>query len=511
LIERRVSEMRPSVDATEPLRRAARRWPEREALRAGAHALTFAELDRRVNRLARLLGRTGVGHGDRVATNLANSIEHVVAEMAVLRAGAAWVAINRRLAPPEVAFMLEHSGARVLLTDGEAPPPVGVLPALEAVYDVSGRDPDVERRLAAETDVPPALAVGEYDVARLRYTSGTTGRPKAAVLTHASALTSLRNLLAELHDLAADDVVLHVAPLTHASEALLAPAFWRGARTVICAGFDPGEVVATIARERVTTVFLVPTMVAALVDEAERTGDPCASLRTLVYGAAPMPGELLERALERFGPVLLQIYGLSECPFPITTLRKDDHLDPRLRGTCGLPTAMNEVRVLGADGEPLEPGAVGQVTVRGPQMMREYWRDPQATVATLVAGWLRSGDVGTCDASGFLTLLDRSDDVIISGGFNVYPREVEVVLEAHPAVLEAAVAAVPHARWGQGVAAWVVCRLGAEVSERELIDFCRQRLASYKKPVQVSFVTELPKNTAGKLLRRSLREKRVAR
>jgi acyl-CoA synthetase (AMP-forming)/AMP-acid ligase II len=172
---------------------------------------------------------------------------------------------------------------------------------------------------------------------------------------------------------------------------------------------------------------------------------------------------------------------------------------------------MNEVRVLGADGAPLEPGAVGQVTVRGPQMMREYWRDPQATVATLVAGWLRSGDVGTCDASGFLTLLDRSDDVIISGGFNVYPREVEVVLEAHPAVLEAAVAAVPHARWGQGVAAWVVCRLGAEVSERELIDFCRQRLASYKKPVQVSFVTELPKNTAGKLLRRSLREKRVAR
>ena len=474
-------------------------------MRADARALTFAELDRRVNRLARLLGRMGVGRGDRVATNLANSIEHVVAEMAVLRAGAAWVAINRRLAPPEVAFMLEHSGARVLLTDGAVPPPVGVLPALEAVCDVSGRDPDVERRLAAETDAPPALAVGEHDVARLRYTSGTTGRPKAAVLTHASALTSLRNLLAELHDLGPDDVVLHVAPLTHASEALLAPAFWRGARTVIC-GFDPGEVVATIARERVTTVFLVPTMVAALVDEAERTGGACASLRTLVYGAAPMPGELLERALTRFGSVLLQIYGLSECPFPITTLRKDDHLDPRLRGTCGLPTAMNEVRVLGADGEPLAPGAVGQIAVRGPQMMREYWRDPEATAATLIGGWLRSGDVGACDAAGFLTLLDRSDDVIISGGFNVYPREVEVVLEAHPAVLEAAVAAVPHARWGQGVAAWVVLRRGAEVSERELVDFCRLRLAGYKKPVQMSFVAELPKTTTGKLLRRHLRE-----
>jgi len=493
------------VDATEPLRRAARRWPEREALRAGTHALTFAQLDRRVNRLARFLGRLGVGRGDRVATNIANSIAHVVGEMAVLRAGAAWVAINRRLAPPEVAFMLEHSGARVLLTDGEAPP-VGARPALEAVCDVSGQDADVERRLAAEADASPMLVVGEHDIARLRYTSGTTGRPKAAVLTHTSALTSLRNLLAELHDLGPDDVVLHVAPLTHASEALLAPAFWRGARAVVCAGFDPGEVVATIARERVTTVFLVPTMVAMLLDQAERADVACASLRTLVYGAAPMPGELLERALARFGPVLLQIYGLSECPFPITTLRKDDHLDPRLRGTCGLPTAMNEVRVLGADGEPLVPGAVGQIAVRGPQMMREYWRDPEATAATLIGDWLRSGDIGTCDAAGFLTLLDRSDDVIISGGFNVYPREVEVVLEAHPAVLEAGVAAVPHARWGQGVAAWVVRRPGVELSERELVDFCRPRLAGYKKPVQVSFVTELPKTTTGKLLRRSLRE-----
>jgi acyl-CoA synthetase (AMP-forming)/AMP-acid ligase II len=260
-----------------------------------------------------------------------------------------------------------------------------------------------------------------------------------------------------------------------------------------------------IVRERVTTVFLVPTMVAALVDGAS---DPAtfASLRTVVYGAAPMSADLMERALACFGPVLLQIYGMSECPFPITTLRKDDHLDTRLRGSCGLATAMNDVRVLDGDGVPVAPGTVGRIAVRGPQVMREYWQDPEATRATLVDGWLHSGDLGILDDAGFLTLVDRSDDVIISGGFNVYPREVEVALEAHPAVAEAAVAAVSHARWGQGVGAWIVRREGADVGEDDLIAFCRDRLAGYKKPLQVRFVSALPKNPTGKLLRRRLRE-----
>jgi acyl-CoA synthetase (AMP-forming)/AMP-acid ligase II len=491
------------VDATEPLRRAARRWPDREALRAGDRAVTFGELERRVNRLARLLGRLGVRRGDRVATNLPNSIAHVVAEMAVLRAGAAWVGINRRLAPPEVAFMLEHSGARALVTDGDPAASAGV-PSGVTLLDVAG-DREIARRLAAESDAPPEIALDESDVVRLRYTSGTTGRPKAAVLTHGGALASLRNLLAELHELGSDDVVAHVAPLTHASEALLAPAFWRGARSVVCASFDPAELAATIARERVTTLFLVPTMIAALLDAAERGGDALASLRTVVYGAAPMPADLMAAALARLGPVLLQIYGMSECPFPITTLRKEDHLDPRRRASCGLPTVLNEVRILGEDGAPLAPGEVGRIAVRGPQMMREYWHDPRATAATLVGGWLLSGDVGSADAAGFLTLVDRRDDVIISGGFNVYPREVELALETHPAVLEAGVAAVPHARWGEGVGAWVVVRPGTTVSEPELIEHCRTRLAGFKKPVVLTFVAALPRSSTGKLLRRRLR------
>jgi acyl-CoA synthetase (AMP-forming)/AMP-acid ligase II len=224
-----------------------------------------------------------------------------------------------------------------------------------------------------------------------------------------------------------------------------------------------------------------------------------------VYGAAPMPPELLEQALACFGSVLLQIYGMSECPFPITTLRKDDHGDPARRGSCGLPTAMSEVRVLDDDGRPAPPGTVGRIAVRGAQMMREYWRDPEATAATLVDGWLRSGDVGVLDETGFLTLVDRRDDLIITGGFNVYPREVEVVLESHPGIVEAAVAAVPHPRWGQGVAAWLVAKPGAAPSERELVDFCRVRLAGYKKPVRITFVDALPRNATGKLLRRRLR------
>jgi long-chain acyl-CoA synthetase len=493
------------MNATEPLRRAARRWPEREALRDGDQTIAFAALDARVNRLAHRLIGLGVEPGARVATYLPNSIAHVVAQQAILRAGAVWVGINRRLAPPEVAYMLEHGDVRLVLADREGLGSAGMGAMAPTVLDVSGGDPILERQLAAESEAAPTRVVTEHAVARLRYTSGTTGRPKAAVLTHGCALASLRNLLAELHELGPADTVAHIAPLTHASEALVAPAFWRGARSILCHDFDPGTFRDLIHRERVTMVFLVPTMIAALVNS---TGHPDAfsSLRTIVYGAAPIPDEVLRRALSTFGPVLLQIYGLSECPFPITTLRKEDHLEPARRGSCGLPTALNEIQVLDAEGRPLPAGEVGTIAVRGPQLMREYWNDPVATAAALVDGWLRTGDLGRVDEAGFLTLVDRSDDVIISGGFNVYPREVEVVLEAHPAVAEAAVVGIPHEKWGRGVAAWVVCKPGASAHEQELIDFCRARLAGYKKPLQIAFVDALPKSSTGKLLRRALRD-----
>lgn len=490
------------MDATEALRRAARRWPAREALRDGAQHVTFGELDARVNRLAQHLARSGVASGDRVATYLPNSIAHVVAQQAILRAGAVWVGINRRLAPPEVAFMLEHADVRVALAD---PDGLGSVPSAgRTVLDVTGADAVLERRLATEPATPPRPPARPEDVARLRYTSGTTGRPKAAVLTHGCALASLRNLLAELHELGPDDAVAHVAPLTHASEALLGPAFWRGVRSVLCHDFEPAAFRALIARERVSLLFLVPTMIASLIDGAARP-EELASLRTLVYGAAPIPEDLMVRALDVLGPVLLQIYGLSECPFPITTLRKEDHLEPARRGSCGTPTALNEVEVLDEAGVALPPGEVGTIAVRGPQLMREYWGDPEATAAALADGWLHTGDLGRLDEAGFLTLVDRSDDVIISGGFNVYPREVEVVLEAHPAIAEAAVVGIPHERWGRGVAAWVVCKPSQSADARELIDFCRARLAGYKKPLQVTFVDALPKSSTGKLLRRALR------
>ncbi|MEB2284348.1 MAG: hypothetical protein B6D46_04615 [Polyangiaceae bacterium UTPRO1] len=490
------------MDATEALRRAARRWPEREALRDGERRIAFAELDARANRLARELVRAGVVPGDRVATFLPNSIEHVAAQQAIWRAGAVWVGINRRLAPPEVAFMIEHAAVRIALADADG---LGAAPAAKAVvWDVAGSDAVLERRLARQPATPPRPPSHPYDVARLRYTSGTTGRPKAAVLTHGSALASLRNLLAELHELSPADTVAHVAPLTHASEALLAPAFWRGARGILCREFEPAAFRELLERERVSLLFLVPTMIASMISGAVRAA-AFASLRTVVYGAAPIAADLMAHALDVLGPVLLQIYGLSECPFPITTLRKEDHLDPLRRASCGLPTAMNELRVFDEGGAPLPPGAVGTIAVRGPQLMREYWRDPEATAAAMIDGWLRTGDLGRLDEAGFLTLVDRSDDVIISGGFNVYPREVEVVLESHPAVAEAAVAGIPHPRWGCGVAAWVVRRGGAEVGERELVDFCRTRLAGYKKPLQVTFVEALPKSSTGKLLRRALR------
>jgi acyl-CoA synthetase (AMP-forming)/AMP-acid ligase II len=493
------------MDATDALRRAARRWPEREAIRDGDEAMGFAALDDRVQRLARVLVGRGIAPGDRVATYLPNSIAHVVGQLAVLRAGAAWVGVNRRLAPPEVAYMLEHGGVRLVLSDRDGLDAAAGAGAVEGVLDVSGGDAALERLLERAT-TPPLPPVGEHDVARLRYTSGTTGKPKAAVLTHGAALASLRNLLAELHELGPGDTFAHIAPLTHASEALVAPAFWRGARTVLCRDFEPAAFRDLLARERVTTLFLVPTMIASLVDVV---GDPAAlrSLRTLVYGAAPIADDLVLRTLEVLGPVLLQIYGLSECPFPITTLRKEDHFEPERRGSCGLPTALNHVQVLDRDGRPAATGEVGTIAVRGPQLMREYWCDPAATATALVDGWLRTGDLGRLDDAGYLTLVDRSDDVIISGGFNVYPREVEVVLEAHPAVAEAAVVGVPHPRWGRGVAAWVVCKPSASAREQELIDFCRTRLAGYKKPLQITFVSALPKSSTGKLLRRELRAK----
>ncbi|MEO6029168.1 MAG: AMP-binding protein, partial [Candidatus Binatia bacterium] len=407
------------MNATEALRRAARRWPDGEALVDGAERVTFGALDDRVDRLARVLVGRGIALGDRVATYLPNSIAHVVAQLGILRAGAVWVGINRRLAPPEVAFMLDHARVRLVLADADGLGAASTAGCVEAVLDVSGRDGTIERLMAAAGGGALGVVPTERDVARLRYTSGTTGRPKAAVLTHGAALASLRNLLAELHELGPGDTFAHVAPLTHASEALLQPAFWRGARSILCREFEPAAFRDLIRRERVTATFLVPTMVASLIEKAEP--GVLESLRTVVYGAAPMPDDVIVRSLDILGPVLLQIYGLSECPFPITTLRKEDHHEASRRGTCGLATALNQVQVLGPDGGPLPPGEVGTIAVHGPQLMREYWCDPTATATALVDGWLRTGDLGRLDECGYLTLVDRSDDVIISGGFNVYP------------------------------------------------------------------------------------------
>jgi acyl-CoA synthetase (AMP-forming)/AMP-acid ligase II len=362
----------------------------------------------------------------------------------------------------------------------------------------------------------PEVPIEPTDVAWLFYTSGTTGKPKGAMETHRNLLTMVQQfLIAILHDACESDVMLHAAPIAHGTASVGLAHLAVGAAQCFpeSTGFDPEHIFHIIERLRVSATFLAPTMIQMLLRSPHRHGANVSSLKNVVYGGGPMYVELLKEALAAFGNVFHQIYGQGEAPMTCTTLPKWEHTvvgDARLErrlASAGRELPAVQVRVVDDDDRPVSACEPGEILVRGDLVMRGYWQSPQSSAEALRGGWLHTGDVGFLDEDGYLFITDRKKDLIISGGSNIYPREVEEVLLQHPAVGEVSVIGVPHEKWGETVKAIIVLRDGTHADEQQLIQFCRERIASYKKPTSVEFVDALPKNAYGKVLKRELRER----
>ncbi len=470
--------------------------------------MSYGELAVRAAKLAGALReKFKLVPGDRVAVVAKNSADYLVMLYGIWHAGCAAVPANAKLHGAELGYILEHSGARVcfaskgidseiaahapkslehLITIGSSE--YGALFTADAI-DVVPREPD--------------------DLAWLFYTSGTTGKPKGAMLTHRNLAVASHAYDTEVDPVSRGDAILHAAPMSHGSGLYIMQHVARLGVQVIpeSGGFEPEEVFALFNHWPRMSMFAAPTMIKRLVDSPADCN--ASNIRTLIWGGAPMYVEDALRALDRFGPRLAQIYGQGEAPMTITTLTKQEIADkalPRWRerlASCGRPYSCVEVIVADADDKPAATGETGEILVRGDVVMAGYWRNEDASAASLRGGFLHTGDVGAFDADGFLTLKDRSKDLIISGGSNIYPREVEEVLLAHNGVREVSVIGRPDADWGEAVVAYVV----GEVSPAELDALCLAQIARFKRPKDYVFVDALPKNNYGKILKTELRER----
>jgi long-chain acyl-CoA synthetase len=458
----------------------------------------------------------GLAPGDRVAILMRNRPEYLEALFAIWHAGLVAVPVNARLHRDEVAYILEDSGAAVVVTDedhaGDVESLVGTVASLRAAVLAPGGRWD---RLVTSRPVP-RVARQAGDAAWLFYTSGTTGRPKGATLTHGNLLMMSLSYFADIDPVSPLDGVLHAAPLSHGSGLYGLPHVARGAVSVVPAsgGVDGDEIAALLARWPGLSFFAAPTMVKRLAGDPAVAGADLTHLKTIIYGGAPMYLADLEDALAVFGPRLAQIYGQGETPMTITALSKDEHADqghPRWRErmqSVGLPRTDVEVRVVDDEDRELPVGEVGEVVVRGDVVMAGYWRQPEATAEALRGGWLHTGDVGSFDSEGYLTLRDRSKDLIISGGMNIYPREVEEALLRHPGVRAAAVVGRPDAEWGEAVVAFVVATGDAPPPTVDELDrVCLDHIARFKRPRDYRFVDALPTNNYGKVVKRELRDR----
>ncbi len=486
----------------DPLVRAQKLFANDVAMIGQGVRLTYAATWSRCRRLAGALTELGVQPGDRVAILAANSHQYLEVYLAVPASGRVVVPLNTRHAEPELRYALEDAGAKTLITDRD---PGGLAQIVERVI---GLPDDYERLLASAPEAELGVGVTEESLAGLFYTGGTTGASKGVMLSH-------RNLMANtLHWLVTaqqgpEDRFLVMAPLFHAagSVAVLATV-WVGGRQVILPAFDPAAVLDAIAAEQITITLGVPTMIAALAEEQLARPRRVESLRSISHGGSPIATEVVRRAHAAFPRAeLIHLYGATELAPLATALRHEETLlDGELARSCGLAVLGVDVRVVDKSGREAAPGEPGEVVVRGPNVMPGYWNKPEETRAVLEAGDYRTGDLGFMNAEGYLFLVDRAKDMIISGGENVYSTEVEEVLYQHPAVLEAAVFGVPDPRWGEAVHAIVVPRPGHEVDAAALIGFCHARIAGYKVPKRIDLRHDpLPKSGPGKVLKRELR------
>jgi long-chain acyl-CoA synthetase len=481
------------------LTESAAQQPDRPAVRLDDRALTYAELDEASARLAALLVDRGVRPGDAVGLMLPNTIEFAITYYGILRAGAVVVPMNPLLKAREVTYYLSDSSARLLFATAASAAHTG--PGADAAgAELLGVDADFAASLAAYAPVPASVPRADDDVAVLLYTSGTTGQPKGAELTHANLRHNAAMTATTLLELTPDDVVMGCLPLFHAfgQTCGLNAAICSGACLTLVSRFDPATVLTAIERDHVTVFEGVPTMYAALLEHPDRSQDT-SSLRVGISGGAALPVEILRGFEAAFATPILEGYGLSETS-PVAAFNHPHQ--PRKPGSIGVAVAGVSLRLLDEAGNEVAPGAVGEIVVRGHNIMRGYRNRPEATREAIPDGWFRTGDLARQDEDGFYFIVDRKKDLIIRGGFNVYPREIEEVLYEHPAVTEAAVIGIPDDRLGEEVGAAVAVR--SEVDPAEIREFVRNRVAAYKYPRRVWIVDSLPKGPTGKILRREV-------
>ena len=477
------------------LLRSARWLPERPALAVGTKVVrSYGELAKRVAQLSRSFRESfRLSPGDRVALAMKNCPEYYELLFACWHAGLAVVPMNAKLHAREFAYIQENSGAKLsfVTSDLEAAVPGAISVSSKSYAQLFGEAGS------------PAEAKSD-DLAWLFYTSGTTGVPKGAMLTHRNLLFATQAYFSDIDKLAPHDAILHAAPLSHGSGLYGLPHFAAGAANLIpeSGHFEPAEIFELLERWQNVSFFAAPTMVSRLVTSPlARTPR---GLKTLVYGGAPMYVADCRRAIELFGPRLYHLYGQGEAPMTITGLGQLHHRERIRLETAGLARTGVEVKIFDEEDRELPPGEIGEIVTRSDCVMAGYWRNAEASARTLRGGWLHTGDVGSLDPEGFLSIRDRSKDLIISGGANIYPREIEEVLLRHPAVVECSVVGRPHPEWGEEVVAFVVRK--SSLTPEELDTLCLENIARFKRPRQYRFVDALPKNNYGKVLKTELRK-----
>lgn len=496
----------------ELIERGAAQNASRVALKWADQQWTFAEVNQTANQMAHALRALRAEPGARVALLVNNGPHSVPLDFACVKAGLNRVPLNSRLSVAEHARMILEARCEVLVFGDDLAERAGELRALcpEITCHGLGAALDGGQDLCAfaagQPVTRPVANVRPDDIVLTLYTSGTTGVLKAAQHTQASYAAVCRNILINLFPIGQDDVMLHAASLIHASGTFVLPFWLRGACTVVLPGFVPGAFLGAVETYRATAINLVPTMLQMLLENPGISSRDLSSLRHVIYGASPMPRSVIERAMAVFGQHRFwQYYGQTEAPLCLAVLRPEDHVGDQL-GACGRPSPDVELRLVDASGADVEPGQPGEVLVRCPSAVSGYYNAPELNAESFDGeGWVHTRDVGAFDARGFLHLLDRTSDMIVTGGYNVYPREVEDALLTHPAVLESAVVGAPDEKWVEAVTAFVVLRPGDAAVEADLIAHVGARLASYKKPQRVIFADAIPKTAVGKLDRKPLR------
>ncbi len=493
--------------------------PDAVAVTYGDTTLTYRQLHERICRTAGALSGLGVERGNRVAILSRNCHQYIELYFGASLMGAVTTPLNYRLSPPELAYIINDAEATVLIVGEEYLATVGSirgdLTTVREIVCVEGPHGGAhayEDLLAAAPAQVPAIDIDEEDLVYQMYTSGTTGRPKGAMITHRNLMTNVMQILIDA-PMAPGNRNLIVAPLYHAAAAITSMCtLAAGATAVVKQDFIPDEVLASFSADELTHALFVPAMILFLLSMPGIAEVDFGRLQRITYGASPIPAEVLKKAIETFQCEFFQAFGQTESVAVLTALGPGDHVadgtpeQTRRLASCGRPVFGVDVRVVDEDDNEVPRGELGEIIARGPNVMKGYWKMPEATAETLRGGWLHTGDLGTMDDSGYVFIMDRLKDMIVSGGENVYPREIEEVLFTHPAVADAAVIGVPSDKWGEAVKAVVVLKPDASAGADDLIDFCRDKLAGYKRPSSVDFVDALPKNPSGKILKRELRE-----